>query len=320
LDKKLRNPNQENRSDQFVGKYIVKRILLAIFTVFVISVITFFAMNAIPGGPFNKEKAANAATIAVLEARYNLDKSLPEQYVLYMRNLLKGDLGVSLKTTREISAIIGESFPISAKLGLLAAAVAIVMGIVLGSVAALMRNRWPDRVIVFFITLVTAMPSFVVATLLLYFFCMKLGLVSAFSAGENMVVLPVIALSMSPMAYITRLTKTSMLDVLGQDYIRTARAKGVSQMKVIFVHGLRNALIPVITYVGPMIAGIITGSMVVESIFNIGGLGSKFVSAITNRDYTLIMATTIFLACLMVLANLITDIVYKIVDPRIKLD
>jgi oligopeptide transport system permease protein len=303
-----------------VGKYIVKRILLAIFTVFVISVITFFAMNAIPGGPFNKEKAANAATIAVLEARYNLDKSLPEQYVLYMRNLLKGDLGVSLKTTREISAIIGESFPISAKLGLLAAAVAIVMGIVLGSVAALMRNRWPDRVIVFFITLVTAMPSFVVATLLLYFFCMKLGLVSAFSAGENMVVLPVIALSMSPMAYITRLTKTSMLDVLGQDYIRTARAKGVSQMKVIFVHGLRNALIPVITYVGPMIAGIITGSMVVESIFNIGGLGSKFVSAITNRDYTLIMATTIFLACLMVLANLITDIVYKIVDPRIKLD
>jgi oligopeptide transport system permease protein len=164
------------------------------------------------------------------------------------------------------------------------------------------------------------MPSFVVATLLLYFFCMKLGLVSAFSAGENMVVLPVIALSMSPMAYITRLTKTSMLDVLGQDYIRTARAKGVSQMKVIFVHGLRNALIPVITYVGPMIAGIITGSMVVESIFNIGGLGSKFVSAITNRDYTLIMATTIFLACLMVLANLITDIVYKIVDPRIKLD
>jgi oligopeptide transport system permease protein len=303
-----------------VGKYIVKRILLAIFTVFVISVITFFAMNAIPGGPFNKEKASSAATIAILEARYNLDKPLTEQYVLYMRNFLKGDLGVSLKTTREISAIIGESFPISARLGLIAAAVAILMGLVLGSTAALMRNRWPDRVIVFFITLVTAIPSFVVATMLLYFFCMKLGLVSAFSAGENMTVLPVIALSLSPMAYITRLTKTSMLDALGQDYIRTAKAKGVSQMKVIFVHGLRNALIPVITYVGPMIAGIITGSMVVESIFNIGGLGSKFVSSITNRDYPLIMATTIFLACLMVLANLITDIVYKIVDPRIKLD
>ena len=303
-----------------MGKYVVKRVLLAILTVIVISMITFFAMNAIPGGPFNKEKASSPAVIAALEARYNLDKPVPQQYVLYMKNLMHGEFGVSLKNGREISAIIGESFPISAKLGLLAAAFAIVAGIVLGSTAALMRNRWPDRVIVFFITLITAMPSFVVATLLLYFFCMKLGWVSAFNAGSNMTLLPVVALSMSPMAYITRLTKTSMLDALGQDYIRTAKAKGVSQLKVIFIHGLRNALIPVITYVGPMIAGILTGSMVVESIFNIGGLGSKFVSAITNRDYTLIMATTIFLAVIMVIANLITDIIYKVIDPRIKLD
>ena len=303
-----------------MGKYVVKRVLLAILTVIVISMITFFAMNAIPGGPFNKEKASSPAVIAALEARYNLDKPVTQQYVLYMKNLLHGEFGVSLKNGREISAIIGESFPISAKLGLLAAVFAIIAGIILGSTAALMRNRWPDRLIVFFITLITAMPSFVVATLLLYFFCMKLGWVSAFSAGSNMVLLPVVALSMSPMAYITRLTKTSMLDALGQDYIRTAKAKGVSQLKVIFVHGLRNALIPVITYVGPMIAGILTGSMVVESIFNIGGLGSKFVSAITNRDYTLIMATTIFLAVIMVIANLITDIIYKVIDPRIKLD
>lgn len=303
-----------------MGKYIVKRVLLAILTVFIISVITFFAMNAIPGGPFNKEKASNPSVIAALEARYNLDKPVPEQYVMYMKNILHGDFGVSLKNGRDISSIFSESFPISAKLGLLAAGLAIILGLVLGSVAALMRNRWPDRVIVFFITLITAMPSFVVATLLLYFFCMKLGWVSAFSAGDNQVLLPVIALAMSPMAYITRLTKTSMLDSLGQDYIRTAKAKGVSQLKVIFVHGLRNALIPVITYVGPMIAGILTGSMVVESIFNIGGLGAKFVSAINNRDYTLIMATTIFLAVIMVIANLITDIVYKFVDPRIKLD
>ena len=303
-----------------MGKYVVKRVLLAILTVIVISMITFFAMNAIPGGPFNKEKASSPAVIAALEARYNVDKPVTQQYVLYMKNLMHGEFGVSLKNGREISAIIGESFPISAKLGLLAAAFAIVAGIVLGSTAALMRNRWPDRVIVFFITLITAMPSFVVATLLLYFFCMKLGWVSAFNAGSNMTLLPVVALSMSPMAYITRLTKTSMLDALGQDYIRTAKAKGVSQLKVIFIHGLRNALIPVITYVGPMIAGILTGSMVVESIFNIGGLGSKFVSAITNRDYTLIMATTIFLAVIMVIANLITDIIYKVVDPRIKLD
>ncbi|MCR5586352.1 MAG: ABC transporter permease [Lachnospiraceae bacterium] len=301
-------------------KYVVKRVLLALVTVVVISLITFFAMNAIPGGPFNKEKATSPTVQAQLEARYNLDKPLTTQYVLYMKNLVKGDFGVSLKNGREISDIIGESFPISGKLGILASLIAIFTGIVLGSTAALMRNKWPDRLIIFFITIITSMPSFVIATLFLYFFCMKLGWFPAFSAGENMTVLPVIALSMSPMAYITRLTKTSMLDALGQDYIRTAKAKGVSGLKVIFVHGLRNALIPVITYVGPMVAGILTGSMVVESIFNIGGLGSKFVMAITNRDYTLIMATTIFLAVIMVLANLITDIVYKMVDPRIKLD
>ena len=301
-------------------KYIIKRVLLAVLTVLVISMITFFAMNAIPGGPFNKEKAVNAATMAALEARYNLDKPVPVQYVMYMKNLLHGELGVSLKNGREISAIIGESFPLSAKLGIWAATLAICFGIILGSVAALMRNQLPDRLIVFFTTLITAMPSFVIATVLLYVFCLKLGLVPAFTAGSNNFVLPVIALMFSPMAYITRLTKTSMLDALNQDYIRTARAKGVPQMKVIFLHGLRNALIPVITYVGPMIAAILTGSMVVETIFNIGGLGSKFVAGITNRDYTLIMATTIFLATIMVIANLITDIVYKLIDPRIKLD
>lgn len=303
-----------------MAKYIVKRIGLAIVTVLIISLITFFSMNAIPGGPFSKEKATSAAAMAQLEARYNLDKPLYEQYILYMKNFVRGEFGVSLHNGREIKDIIGESFPVSAKLGILAALLAIAIGLVLGSVAALMRNKWPDRVIIFFITIITSIPSFVVATLLLYFFCMKLGIFSAFSAGENLTLLPVIALSMSPMAYITRLTKTSMLDALGQDYIRTAKAKGVSSRKVIFVHGLRNALIPVITYVGPMVAGILTGSMVVESIFNIGGLGSKFVSAITNRDYTLIMATTLFLATVMVIANLITDIVYKVIDPRIKLD
>ncbi|MCD8333842.1 MAG: ABC transporter permease [Clostridiales bacterium] len=303
-----------------MGKYIVKRVLLAILTIFVISLITFFAMNAIPGGPFNSEKATSEATKAALEARYNLDKPVIVQYGLYMKNLLQGDLGVSLKTGRNISDIIWESFPISAKLGLCAAALAIVLGLVLGSIAALMRNRVPDRLIVFFTTLVTAMPSFVLATLLLYVFCMKLGWVPVWSAGNSNIILPVISLACYPMAYITRLTKTSMLDALSQDYIRTARAKGVPQIKVIFKHGLRNALIPVITYVGPMIASILTGSMVVESIFTIGGLGSKFVTGITNRDYTLIMATTIFLAVIMVVANLITDIVYKLVDPRIKLE
>jgi len=303
-----------------LAKYVVKRVLLAFVTVIVISLITFFAMNAIPGGPFNKEKAVNEAVIRQLEARYNLDKPLWEQYIIYMKNMAHGDFGVSLKNGREIKDIFAESFPISAKIGLIAAFFAIIFGIILGSIAALKRNKWQDRLIIFFITIITSMPSFVVATILLYVFSVKLGVIQAFSAGENLVFLPVLALCLSPLAYITRLTKTSMLDALGQDYIRTAKAKGVSSRKVIFVHGLRNALIPVITYVGPMVASILTGSMVVEAIFNLGGLGSKFVSAITNRDYTLIMATTIFLATVMVIANLITDIVYKIVDPRIKLD
>ena len=194
-----------------MGKYIVKRVILAIFTIFIISLITFFAMNAIPGGPFNSEKAKSPAVMKELEARYGLDQPLIVQYKNYMAGVLHGDFGVSLKTDRPISDIIGESFPISAKLGLLAALTAIVFGVVLGSIAALMRNRWPDRVIVFFVTLITSMPSFVIATLLLYFFCIKLGVVQAFNSGSNMVLLPVLSLSLSPMAYITRLTKTSML-------------------------------------------------------------------------------------------------------------
>ena len=303
-----------------MAKYILKRVLLAIVSIWIITMITFFAMNAIPGGPFNKEKATSAAVQATLEARYNLDKPVSEQYIIYMNNILHGDWGVSLKTGRDIWTDLWSKFQISAKLGGMAAIVAIIVGLVLGSIAALTRNKWPDRLIIFFTTLGTAMPSFVLATLLLLIFCLKLSLIPVWSSSNPNYILPVIALSVYPMAYITRLTKTSMLDALNQDYVRTARAKGVSRVKVIFVHALRNALIPVITYVGPMVAYILTGSMVVENIFTIGGLGSSFVTSITNRDYTTIMAVTIFLAILMVVANLITDIVYKLVDPRIKLD
>jgi len=303
-----------------VAKYIIKRVLLAVVTVFIICAITFFLMHAVPGGPFNKEKALSEATIAALNARYNLDKPLVEQFLLYLKNLLHGDFGVSLKNGREIGAIIGESFPISARLGISAMIVALFFGTVFGSTAALMRNKLPDRLIVFFSTLFTAVPSFILATLLLLVFCIKLQWIQVWSANSQNYLLPIIALSAYPMAYITRLSKTSMLDALSQDYIRTARAKGVSKFKMIFKHALRNSLIPVITYAGPQIAYIITGSMVIETIFTIGGLGSKFVSAINNRDYTMIMATTIFLATLMVIANLICDLLYKAVDPRIKLD
>lgn len=300
-----------------MARYVVKRLILAVVTIFIVCAITFFAMNAIPGGPFNAEKAPSPEVQKVLEKRYNLDKPVGTQFVLYMKNVMSGDFGVSLKTGRDIADILWSSFKISAKLGGMAAVVAIICGIVLGSIAALMRNKWPDRVIIFFSTLATAMPSFVLATLLLLVFCIKLGWIPVWSAESNNYVLPVISLSVYPMAYITRLTKTSMLDALGQDYVRTAKAKGVSPKKVIFKHALRNALIPVLTYVGPMIAFIITGSLVVENIFTIGGLGSKFVSGITNRDYPIIMATTMFLAVLMIVANLITDIIYKVVDPRI---
>ena len=299
-------------------RYVIKRLLLALLTVLIICAITFFTMHAIPGGPFNREKALSEATIKALNERYGLDKPLGEQFLLYLKGLVKGDFGVSLKNGRNISDIIGESFPISAKLGVSAMIVALFLGTIFGSLAALMRNKLPDRIIVFFSTLFTAVPSFVLATLLLLVFCIKLDWFPVWSPTTQNYVLPVIALSAYPMAYITRLSKTSMLDALSQDYIRTAKAKGVSRTKMIFKHALRNSLIPVITYAGPQIAYIITGSMVVETIFTIGGLGGKFISGITNRDYTLIMATTIFLATLMVIANLICDLLYKLVDPRIK--
>ncbi|WP_394961795.1 ABC transporter permease [Candidatus Allofournierella merdavium] len=304
-----------------MAKYVVKRVLLAILTIFIVSAITFFSMYAIPGGPFSSEKALSPAVLAALEARYGLDQPIPVQYVNYMSRLLfQHDFGVSLKTGRDVFETIMTGMQVSAKLGLAAAAVAIVFGVVLGSVAALNRGKFIDRVIVFFTTLATSAPSFVLATLLLLIFSIKLGWVPAWSAQNQSYVLPVISLCMYPMAYITRLTKTSMLDALNQDYIRTARAKGVASYKVIFKHALRNALIPVVTYVGPMVAFIITGSMVVETIFSTGGLGSYFVTSINNRDYTLIMGVTIFLAILMVTANLITDIVYKLIDPRITFD
>ena len=304
-----------------MAKYIVKRVFLAILTIFIVSLITFFAMNLIPGGPFNTEKAMSPAVIAALNERYGLDDPVPVQYVNYMKRLLTElDFGVCLKTGRDVWVTITTGLKVSARLGLSAAALALVCGVVLGSIAALNRGKIIDRLVVFFTTLATSVPSFVLATLLLLVFSSILGLVPAWSAENPSYVLPVISLAMYPMAYTTRLTKTSMLDALGQDYVRTARAKGVMPYKVIFKHALRNALIPVITYAGPMVAYIITGSMVVETIFSIGGLGSSFVTSINNRDYTLIMGVTLFLAFLMVTANLITDIIYKLVDPRISFD
>jgi len=302
--------------------YIIKRILLGIISIFIIITITFFVMHAIPGGPFESEKAITETTKAALEAKYGLDKPLFEQYTTYISDIItKFDFGPSLKLRgRNVSDIIIEGFKVSAKLGLIAAACAIFIGICLGSVAAIFRNKLIDRVIMVMTTAFVAMPSFIVGTFLLVIFCVTLLLLPANGDSTQGLILPVITLMLYPMSYITRLTRSSMLDVLGQDYIRTARAKGVSKGSLIFKHALKNACIPVITYAGPMIAYIITGSLVVEQIFAVPGIGRKFISSIINRDYTLIMGTTIFLSFLVVAMSLVCDIVYKIVDPRIKFD
>ena len=300
--------------------YILKRLLLALFTIFLVITITFFSMNAIPGGPFQSEKAVSAETLARLNAKYGLDKPLFEQYINYLGNILKLDFGPSLKHNGlTVSEILLDGLGNSATIGLYAAILAIILGVLAGTTAAVFRDKWIDRVIMIFTTGSVAMPSFVIGTLLLIIFCIYIPIFPTNGTESGGLILPVISLSLYPTSYITRLTRSSMLDVLGQDFIRTARAKGVSKNKVIFKHTLRNSLIPVITYVGPMIAYIVTGSLVVERIFSVPGLGKQFTSSIINRDYMLIMGTTILLATLVIIMNLISDILYTIVDPRIDL-
>ena len=238
---------------------------------------------------------------------------------VYLKDVVtRFDFGPSLKQRgRQVNDIIYDGLRTSAKLGVIAAALAAVLGIVLGAVAALRRNSVLDKFIMVLTTAFISMPSFIMGSFLLLFLSVKLGWFPANGSTTAGLVLPVVTLSLSPMANITRLTRSSMLDVLGQDYIRTARAKGVSGQKIIFGHALKNSLIPVLTYVGPMLAFIVTGSMVVEQIFAVPGIGRQFVSSIINRDYTMIMGTTIVLASLIVIMNLVTDILYKVVDPRI---
>jgi len=302
--------------------YISKRIALAILTVWVVITITFFVSHAVPGGPFASEKAITPAAQAALEAKYGLDKPLFEQYTTYLTDIVTDfDFGPSLKNRgRDVIDVIGDGMATSAKLGISAASIALVLGVVFGSVAALRRNQLIDRVIMVFTTACISMPSFIMGTLLLILFAIELRILPANGNAAGGLILPIITLSLSPMANITRLTRSSMLDVLGQDYIRTAKAKGVSGNKIIFGHALKNALIPVITYFGPMLAYIVTGSLVVEQIFAVPGIGRTFVSSIVDRDYPMIMGTTIVLASLIVIMNMISDILYKVVDPRINLE
>ena len=302
-------------------KYILKRILLAIVTIWAVATLTFFLMNMVPGGPFLSEKAISPQATAALEAKYGLDKPLWQQYLTYITGASHGDFGDSLKQRgRTVMDIITMKFPVSARVGGVSVLVALLLGVPLGCIAALKRGKFLDNLISVVSTCGIAVPSFVICTLLLYFFGVRLQILPTMGLTSwKHYVMPVMALAFYPTAYIMRLMRSSMLDVLGQDYMRTAKAKGLAGGKILFKHALRNAILPVITYVGPLLAYTVTGSFVVEKIFTIPGLGGEFISAINGRDYTLIMGTTIFLATLIILMNVVVDIVYKIVDPRIKL-
>jgi oligopeptide transport system permease protein len=294
---------------------------MAVLTVFIVATITFFLMNLVPGGPFVAEKSISAQAQAALKEKFGLDKPLIVQYKNYMLSVAQGDFGLSLKQRgRTVTEVITSRFPVSAGLGGISMLVAVVVGIPLGSVAALKRGKLADKVITIIATCGAAFPSFVLCTVGMYVFGVWLGWLPTIglSAPVNYI-LPVFALSFYPTAYITRLMRSSMLDVIGQDYMRTARAKGLSQLNCLFRQALRNAILPVITYVGPMLAYLLTGTFVVEKIFVIPGLGGQFVSSILNRDYTVIMGTTIFLATLLIVLNALVDIAYKLVDPRIQL-
>lgn len=303
-------------------KYIVKRIISAIITIWFILTLTFILMNSIPGDPLSSGKALQPEVEAAIKAKYGLDKPLTEQYVTYLKNYMTGDFGVSFKkiglTTNQI---ISDGFPYSLRIGSWSSLFIIVVGISFGIISALKQNKIPDRVMMIISTLGATIPSFVFATLFLYVFNRKLGLVPSFGTGTwKHYIGPILCIGMFSLAYVTRLTRTSVLDVLQQDYIRTARAKGLAEGVVIIKHALRNALIPVVTYLGPMIASLITGSFVVEKVFGISGIGSLFTTSITNRDYTLIMGITVFFGIFIVIATLLVDILYVFIDPRIKYD
>lgn len=304
-----------------MGKYIIKRVAMGVLSIFVVATLTFFLMNLVPGGPFVAEKSISKEAQAALEAKYGLDKPLLERYATYMTDFVKGDMGLSLRQRgRTVSDIIFSKFPVSARLAGFAVAVAVLVGVPLGCLSAYNRGKLGDNIIIVFATCGIAIPSFISSVILLYTFGSKLNILP--TVGLNTMssyIMPVTALAIYPTAYITRLMRSSLLDVMGQDYIRTAKAKGLSNFKILFKHALRNAVLPVVTYVGPMLASLMTGSFVVEKIFTVPGLGRDFVSAINQRDYTLIMGTTIVLATLIITANVIVDILYKIIDPRINL-
>jgi oligopeptide transport system permease protein len=303
------------------NNYYLKRVISSIITILLIATLTFIMMHSIPGGPFARERALPAEIIAALNEKYHLDDPLIKQYVDYMTGLITFDMGPSFKkpgyTVEELIAI---GFPNSAKIGGLAILLIIIVGIPLGIISALKQNKPIDYIVMFIATLGVTIPAFVIASVYLYIFAFRLEWVDAIGLDKTTSYIgPVIALCGYSLSFVSRLTRSSMLEVLRQDYIRTARANGISKYKVIYKHALKNALIPVVTYLGPMIAAILTGSFVVERVFSIPGIGKYFVSSVSDRDYTVILGTTIFYAVLYVVMVLIVDVAYSFLDPRIRL-
>jgi len=304
-------------------KYIAKRILLGILTLFVLATVVFFGMKAMPGSPFSRDnKAIPAATMQALNEKYGLDKPVTEQYVIYITNALHGDFGDSIsKKGQPVAEIIAARLPVTAKLGTIAFCFAIVVGISFGIISALTRKRWVNSLITVLATIGVSFPGFLLAMLMMVLFAVKLGWLPVVGLETpQSYIMPVLALSFSPISSITRLTRSSLRDVMGSDFITLARSKGTKEIWVVIKHGLRNALLPVIAYAGPMFAGMITGSLVIETLFSIPGIGKEFTNSINNRDYTLTMGLTLLFGSLVIIMTLVSDLVAALADPRIKVD
>lgn len=308
-------------------KYVLKRLAYSIATLFLLVALTFFMMQMLPGDPFTGEKQLPQAQMDALMQKYGLDKPVWQQFFIYIGNVVQGDLGVSLTYNRAVTLMIGEAFVVSFDVGIRAIIFAFIGGVLLGTLAAIKRGKAADSVCMIIALIGVSVPSFIVASLLQYTLGLKLYMTTGMRIfpitgwqGLNSKILPVVALGFGSLATISRLMRTSMLDVLGQDYIKTAKAKGLSQGGIIFKHALRNAIMPVVTVLGPITASVLTGGFVVETVFAIPGLGRYFVQSVQGLDYNMIAGTTIFYGAFLILANLVVDLAYGLIDPRVKLE
>lgn len=304
-----------------MGRYIIKRLAIGAVTLFLLASATFFLMKATPGSPISAEKYKTEQAYKAAEKRYNLDKPIMEQYTIYLNGIVHGDLGESMvKAGKNVTDTIKVGFPVTAKVGTTAFITALIVGISLGTAAALSKKKWINNVCMFIATIGVSLPSFVLAVFMIVFVGVKLRLLPFIGlASPANYVLPVISLSLYPISMICRLTRSSILEVMKQDYIILARSKGTPYRKVVIKHALKNAMLPVVTYAGPAFAYLLTGSFVIENIYSIPGIGNEMVSALTTRDYPMIMGLTIFLGFLVICFNLLTDVLSATLDPRIKL-